>query len=94
MLRPAEEGDVEEAQGAVARGVTAKEFAQLCASHLRLQSRPIPLESTLEFLERSCALGLLRKEASPDGIRYFATEALDALPSISENKAVRSFTGS
>jgi hypothetical protein len=61
----------------VKRGVTAAEFAAICARHLPRGS--ISIESTLAFLDRCCDLGLLRKEVTRTSVRYVATEAASVL---------------
>jgi len=65
------------AEHPVHRGVTAAEFAAICASYLPRGS--ISIESTLAFLDRCCDLGLLRKEKTRYAVRYFATEAAAVL---------------
>ena len=59
------------------RGVTATEFASMCARHA--PRGRIPIESTVAFLERCCDLGLLRKEQDRHCLRYFPTQAANAL---------------
>jgi len=57
------------------RGVTWREFEALCSSRMDGR-RPSPPSSTIEFLERCAALGLLVRTQDRSGTRYAPTPLL------------------
>ena len=54
------------------KGVTAREFARMCAEHIPSYMLTKAHFPQTEFLDRCVACGLLRR----DGNRYFPTSAL------------------
>lgn len=57
------------------RGVTAFEFAQMCKGHLRDAQSSIPIETTLDFLDHCCAIGLMTREHDEHGVTHYAPTA-------------------